>query len=88
MVLQKISYALVTPQCCRFLRETTGLAPHGSVESREEKEFIDFIRYGDVAKIRGVAEDVLLSLSVSQNASYVRKCVKEAIGTRNLELIR
>lgn len=55
---------------------------------KEETEFLEAIRYGDVEEVRAVAEDPVKSLTISQNWSFVKKCAKEVVGTRNFNLLK
>ncbi len=70
----------------RFSREESCLGGPG--ESKLELEFLDLIRYGDHEGLDCLREDPTKTVAVARNAVFVRKCVKETVGTGNTELIK
>ncbi len=57
-------------------------------ESKPEHDFLELLRAGDHSGVRSALDDPAKSVAVQQNWNFVRKCVKEAVGTGDEELIR
>ncbi len=76
----------------RFLREESCLVgaagAGGAGESRPENDFLEALRSGDHLGVREALRDPARSVAVQQNWNFVRKCVKEAVGTADTELIK
>ncbi len=72
----------------RFLREESCLAGASGDQSRPEHDFLEALRSGDCEGVREALRDPARSVAVQQNWNYVRKCVKEAVGTADAELIK
>jgi len=59
----------------------------GKGETLAEVEFLDLIRYGDADGLRAFAEDTAKAVAVQNNWPFLRRCVKEVIGTANVILM-